>query len=145
MRRTLKPTEHQVQSNYFDLVRMFYPNCKYIYAVPNGVNMKSPATRMKYWREGRVPGVPDVNVDMPCGGYSGLRIEFKRDEKQKPSADQIEAHDQLRNNGYYVTVMHDHSEAWELTRKYMRGEINRFPLPPQQPTAFERFCDELEE
>lgn len=119
----MKQTEHQVQSNYFIAVRIMYPFCKLIYAVPNGVNMKSVATRMKYWREGRTPGVPDVNIDFARGGFHGMRIEFKRDAKQKPSADQLASHTQLRENGYYVALMHDAAEAWDMTQRYMRGEI----------------------
>lgn len=121
----MKVTEHQVQSAYFDLVRMFYPNNKLIYAVPNGVNMKSPATRMKYWREGRIPGVPDVNIDYARGGFNFMRIEFKRDAKQKPSADQLEAHWQISMAGGLVEVHFDVAEAWARTKLYMRGEIVR--------------------
>lgn len=123
--RALTQSEHQIQSAYFELVRMFYPGSKLIYAVPNGVNMAKPSTRVKYWREGRIPGVPDVNIDAARGGYHGLRIEFKRDVKQKPSTDQLNAHDQLRKEGYLVVIAFDHSTAWGLTKRYMQGEITQ--------------------
>lgn len=124
----MKPTEHHIQAGYFELVRLNLPRCKLIYAVPNGVNMKSPATRMKYWREGRVPGIPDVNIDIARGGYHGMRIEFKRDAKQKASDEQLEAHKQLMLEGYYVELMHDSLMAWEHTKAYLNGEFVRVSL-----------------
>ena len=120
-----KPTEHQIQSAYFDLVRLQFPGNKLIYAVPNGVNMQKPSTRMKYWREGRVPGVPDVNIDYARGGYHGMRIEFKRDEKQHASKDQVEAHEQLKREGYFVKLSWDAQIAFAETKQYLRGEFLR--------------------
>lgn len=128
--RKLTASEHQIQSAYFDLVRMFYPNCKLIYAVPNagGFSGGFKANVMRVLRlqkEGVTKGVPDVAIDYPRGGFHGARLEFKRSEKEIPTDDQLEAHKQLRENGYFVQVVWDHSQAWELTRKYMRGEITQ--------------------
>ena len=114
-KRTL--TEHHIQSAYFDLVRLHMPGTKLIYAVPNGAN-KSPAARMKFKREGLTPGVPDVNIDIPRGGYHGMRIEFKSKDGQL-SKDQRKAIDQLNDQGYWVVTMRDAIEAWEATRWYL--------------------------
>lgn len=117
------PTEHDIQAAYFQLVRLNMPGTKLIYAVPNGINIKSFATRVKYMQEGRVPGVPDVNIDYARGGYHGMRIEFKRDAKKKPSEDQVEAMAQLTRENYLAELHHDVEQAWQRTRMYLRGEI----------------------
>lgn len=118
--RRVKPTEHQVQAAYFDLVRMkFGRTFKLIYAVPNGINIRSYATRAKYWREGRVSGVPDVNIDIPRGGYHGMRIEFKRDEKTKLDPEQEIAFEQLEKLGYFCRRHWDAETAWKETLRYL--------------------------
>lgn len=120
-----KPTEHDHQSAYFDLVRLHMPNCKLIYAVPNAQLAGKYLIVRHLQAEGLTSGVPDVNIDYARGGYNGMRIEFKRDEKQEPSDEQIEAHKQLRREGYLVEVHHDPEQAWARTRQYLRGEIVR--------------------
>lgn len=119
IKRPKKPTlsEHQIQAQYFDLVRLHMPGTKLIYAVPNGAN-KSPAARMKFKREGLTPGVPDVNIDIPRDIYHGMRIEFKS-ATGVCSDDQKDAHRQLLDAGYCVAVYRDAVEAWEITKKYL--------------------------
>lgn len=113
----LLPTEHQIQSAYFDWVRMTYPDTKLIYAVPNGAN-KSPAQRMKFKREGLTPGIPDVNIDHPRGRYHGMRIEFKR-PGERASPDQLEALQQLKEAGYHAFLCSSAEVAINETEKYL--------------------------
>ncbi len=113
----LLPNEHQIQAAYFDWVRLTYPGCKLIYAVPNGAN-KSPAARMKFMREGQIPGMPDVNIDIQRQGRPGMRIEVKS-AKGLLSKDQIEAIKQLDKAGYETWVCHSTDEMIRMTEIYL--------------------------
>lgn len=117
----LLPSEHQIQSAYFDWVRKAYPGCKLIYAVPNGSN-KSPVQRVKFQREGLTPGIPDVNIDVANATYHGARIEFKT-HNGKVSVEQTKVMDQLRAHRYRVVVCRSVDEAIEFTSSYLFGVV----------------------
>jgi hypothetical protein len=114
----LKPTEHQVQAAYFDLVRLHRPNCKLIYAVPNAAK-RSYALARRMQREGLKSGSLDVNIDIPAGEYHGMRIEFKRDVKGELSDEQRETWDQLVAQGYHCELHWDAVTAWNQTCRYL--------------------------
>lgn len=124
----LLPSEHQIQAAYFDLVHLYMPNSKLIYAVPNGAN-KSPAQRMKFKREGLTAGVFDVDIKFACGGYHGMCIEFKSNSKFGYSPEQKLFAQQLGEQGYYFEIHHDAQIAWAQTDAYLRGLIVRSSAP----------------
>jgi hypothetical protein len=116
-----RPTEHQIQAAYFQLVRLKLKEYPLIYAVPNGSN-KSPMQRVKFQREGLTPGILDVNIDYPRKGYHGMRIEFKRDSKISLSDEQRVIAEQLFRAGYHVAKHWDPEEAFNATQEYLLGE-----------------------
>lgn len=120
--RRIEPSEHQIQSAYFDWVRLAYPGCKLIYAVPNG-GKRHIVTAMKMQREGVTPGMPDVNIDVPkisdtVSDYYGMRIEVKT-KKGALNAAQKEAHIQLESVGIWVVVCRSTESMIEETKRYL--------------------------
>jgi len=74
-----KLTEHAHQVALFRWAKLSegkYPMLKLMYAVPNA-GLRTP--RMGSWMkaEGLRPGVPDVCLPWPSGGYHGLYLELK--------------------------------------------------------------------
>lgn len=72
-------TEHHIQAAAFTIIRMrAISDWKYqlIYAIPNGGKRNIGVAR-KMKAEGQESGVLDINIDVPCGGYPGMRIETK--------------------------------------------------------------------
>jgi len=116
-KRPFTPTEHEIQCAYFDWVRLQYPYCKLIYAVPNGSSKSMPAA-LKFKREGLTPGMPDVNIDIPRGDYHGMRIEFKSANGFVADTQKI-AHQQLNDAGYWVVVCRTTEAAIEATKAYL--------------------------
>lgn len=115
--KQLLPSEHQIQCAYFDWVRIAYPHCKLIYAVPNGSSKSMPAA-LKFKREGLTPGMPDINIDIARGEYHGMRIEFKSrhgfvNDQQKF------VHAQLADAGFWVVIARSTEEGIQATRAYL--------------------------
>lgn len=128
--RKLEPSEHQIQSAYFDWVRLTYPGTKLIYAVPNSSKL-TDAGRVYKWQEGLTAGIPDVNIDVPtwmvssfvCAEelathYAGMRIEVKT-KNGKVSDEQRETHGQLTKAGYWVVVCRSTESMIEETKRYL--------------------------
>lgn len=115
-----KPTEHQIQSAFFDRVRMSYgryPDLEYMRAFPNGGH-RHKAVAAKMHAEGVSPGPLDVILPTKSGPYVGLWMEFKRpknkltDEQQKYAA-------YLRRQGWCVEVVYSEDQAWKVTMRYL--------------------------
>lgn len=67
------------------------------------------------------PGLPDLYLDVACGGYFGLRIELKRrhftpSEVSKKQKDRI---DMLQQAGYCVGSCGGAQEAIDLIKWYL--------------------------
>lgn len=103
-----------------------------IYSVPNSALAGStPRDRYRMVRavqEGLLKGMPDICVDEPRGEYHGLRIEMKRDKRNKdgsrpvdvlPSVDQLAIHEKLRANGYAVQVCYGTVDAMKALCNYL--------------------------
>lgn len=112
----LLPSEHQSQSAFFDLVRLKYPRCELIYAVPNGGH-RHKLTAVKLKREGVKAGIWDITVDVPAGDCHGLKMEVKSGnnkltkEQKKMEAAYIKA-------GYYCVIVRDAEEAMRCLDGY---------------------------
>lgn len=119
IKKILSPSEHHIQSAYFSWVRLRYPGCKLIYAVPNSSKL-TDAGRVYKWQEGLTAGIPDVNIDISCGGYHGARIEFKRHDG-RVTDEQLEAQRQLKDAGYWVIECRSTEEAIDATTSYLRS------------------------
>ena len=88
-----------------------------LYAVPNGAN-KSINQAMKFKREGLRKGIPDLCLDVPCGGYHGLRIEMKV-KPNKPSPEQREVMVYLAKADYRVCLCYSAQEAITEIKVYL--------------------------
>ncbi|MFN3375505.1 MAG: VRR-NUC domain-containing protein [Burkholderiaceae bacterium] len=116
----MAPSEHQIQSSYFDWARQ-HPLARRAYAIPNG-GKRNLVVAMKLKAEGVRPGVLDVCLPIPCGGAAGLYIEFKAGRNGLTDEQATEA-DTLVRDGYAVAVCWDAGDAIEVTRQYLAGDL----------------------
>lgn len=115
-----EPSEHQIQSAYFDWARM-HPVARRAYAIPNGGH-RHIAVAGKLKAEGVRKGVLDVFIPVAAGGAHGLCIEFKAG-RNNLTPEQAEEAAALVCDGYAVGVCWDTGEAIDLTLRYLAGEI----------------------
>ena len=97
-------SEHQEQAALVEWFRLRFRNYAGVFfAIPNG-GARSKATGGKLKAEGVLPGVPDLMLCVPVGGYHGLFIEMKGRRRGSTSLAQKDAHKALRGMGYVVVV-----------------------------------------
>lgn len=98
-----------------------YPALKWLIAIPNGLaaSSRGEAARMK--AQGMKPGVPDLVLPYPCGGYAGLWIELKRRTGGRLSAEQREWLAYLNGVGYVARRCDGWDEAREQIIAYLIG------------------------
>ena len=119
-KRSLKPSEHQIQESFIQLVCLHkhrYPALRLGFAVPNG-ELRNKAIAAKLKAEGVVPGPPDWMLPVPTVEYIGYAIEFKR-PGQKPSAAQSRFHHLLKACYWRVEIHTDAGAAWLATKNYL--------------------------
>lgn len=118
------PKEGEEQATLFSWAKMktyFYPELEMMFHIPNGgKRSKTEAARFK--AEGVKPGVPDICLPVPRGGYHGLYIELKRRRDSSTSEYQKEWIEKLRSQGYAAEVCKGWEAAAELIEKYLKGE-----------------------
>ena len=100
-----------------DLMTHRFPELRCCHHVPNG-GQRSAATAGRLKAEGVRPGVPDVHLPVPHGGYCGLWIEMKVGRNRTTQA-QNEMIDRLRAYGNRVEVCYGWAAAWEDLLEYM--------------------------
>lgn len=145
------PNEHEIQTAYFDWVRMarLSPENDWawlIFAIPNGAGtpykkVKSGTVispqRTKLLNEGMTPGVADVFVSVPAirtqeGVFQldgaptmyvcpGLYLEFKRPDSGQVRKEQKEFGLRVEKRGYLYRVVRDTNDAIEMTINYLKG------------------------
>lgn len=97
-------------------VREQYPELVWLFAIPNGGHRtKSQGARLK--AAGLKPGVSDIFLPVPRGGYYGLFIEMKKPPKGnkragKATDDQNKWIDYFRSAGYGAMIC----AGWEVAR-----------------------------
>lgn len=120
-----RPTEHDEQCALMVHVGYYlgrWPELALLYAIPNG-GQRSKAVAGKLKAEGVKPGVPDLCLPVPRGGFHGLYIEMKRvGERDATSPAQKAWHAALRAQGYRVVVCEGEAEAMAVIIEYMRLE-----------------------
>lgn len=97
-----------------------YPQLKYMHHIPNG-GQRNKATAGRLKAAGVKAGVPDICLPYPCGGYHGLYIELKHG-KNKPTDNQEQWLEFLRNAGYSAAVCYGCLEAIDVIRRYLGQE-----------------------
>lgn len=122
------PTEDVEQMRIMQWARMRsgrYPELKLLFHIPNGGSRgKVEAARLK--EMGVKPGVPDLFLPVPKGGYCGLFIELKRRRGGQVSSEQKEWIAALLNAGYCASVCRGFDAAADLISKYVAGEVKRW-------------------
>lgn len=118
---SLVPLESQEQALYFQWVEQVRidgaPLRPHVYHVPNG-GSRRPGERAAFAAQGVTPGVSDINVDVPAGGFHGLRIEMKR-VGAKPTEAQVEMIRVRRAMGYQALSAEGFEVARQATVKYL--------------------------
>jgi VRR-NUC domain len=89
------------------------------YAIPNGGSRKNWLEGLKFKRSGVQPGVPDICLPIPSGGYHGAYIELKRSKGGKVSELQSNWLAFLTEKGYYAQVANGFEEAREMILYYL--------------------------
>jgi rhodanese-related sulfurtransferase len=118
-----------IKGNYehYDQVRIFYHfavNDKVTYeslvSVPNG-GQRHAKTAAGLRAEGLKKGYPDMQLDIAKGGYFGLRLELKQEDKKKGriTPEQQTRLELLHDNGYYSVKAWGHDEAIRAIKLYM--------------------------
>ena len=115
-------SEHVIQTQFITMVDALLPEnqSRLIYAVPNG-GKRHPVVAAKLKAEGVRKGMPDINIDIPIGIHSGMRIEFKS-SKGRVEPHQKEIHDLLRQQFYVVEIHRDAASAFDSLMGYLRGK-----------------------
>lgn len=110
------PTEHQEQVQLFAWAA-YRPELALLHAIPNG-GKRDIRTAAMLKAEGVKPGVPDICLPVPKGGYHGLYIELKRRKGGTVSKEQEAWIRALTAEGYCCALCH----GWEAAR----DEIMRY-------------------
>ncbi len=95
-----------------------YPELQLLFASLNGIRL-TMGLRKKAKEQGLEPGYPDLMLDIPKGGFHGLRIELKRVKGGTVADDQKRVIGMLRDRGYCVEVCKGHVEAINTIVNYL--------------------------
>lgn len=110
--------EHYDQVRVLDwLERNMKEVYRYTHATPNG-GLRSKTTAIKMVAEGQKKGYPDLSLDLPRGGYHGMRIEMKHGDNRL-TAEQFEWMTRLSAAGYYCFEARSAEEAIEAIKEYV--------------------------
>ena len=104
---------------WVDLVsKNYYPELRLLYHVPNG-GSRNELEAVNLKKQGVRSGVPDLCLPVARGGYHGLYIEMKYG-KNKPTEKQLEWIEDLRNEGYAVSICWGFEAVRQELEKYLR-------------------------
>jgi len=125
MKRSLLPSEHQIQASYFDWVKRMIPKdprFEAIFAIPNG-SKRHLSIAVKLKREGVKSGVWDIFVMVPSKKFNahGLWIETKK-PKGKLIETQIEFQKLCQKYKYANRVGHSFEQLKLITETYFEYE-----------------------
>ena len=119
-KRKINSEEADIQSDFFKQVKLFFPQIpdKLLFAVPNGGSRnKLEAINLK--RQGVKPGVSDVILLIPKGGFASLCMEFKT-KTGKQSEEQKEFQRQAEMCGSKYVIVRSVKEAIEKMKDYLK-------------------------
>lgn len=120
--RAPAPTEHQEQCAVITWFDSFAPtrglDPRLLFAIPNGSN-KSPASAMKFKREGLRSGVMDLMLATSIHTLNGLFVEMKRVRGSTTSPEQLQMAELFREQGYRVVLCKGADEAIAAIKNYL--------------------------
>lgn len=93
-----------------------------VFHIPNG-GSRNKAEAARFKAQGVRPGVPDLFVPVPKGGYAGLFIEMKTPQGRVSEA-QKRWLSRLKQNGYCTRVCRSFDEARRTIDFYMKLRRN---------------------
>ena len=122
-----KVSEHAEQVLVVEYLQRFYPDALF-WSTPNGAMMgggKLGAIRMNTMkREGLLPGVSDIEIFEPRGGYSAMFLEMKKaDGGNGASENQLWFIREVEKRGGYGVVANGFIEAKPIIDDYLNGRI----------------------
>jgi len=115
------PTENQEQAALFEWAEAAsgkYPELRLLHSIPNG-GLRDARTAVTLQRTGVKPGVPDICLPVPRGGYGALYIELKRVKGGVMSANQRIWLNLLNANGNRAVVCRGWLEARDTILNYL--------------------------
>jgi len=121
LRKTGKPTEHQIQSSVVQwawIMSPVYPELRLLYAIPNG-GKRSAVTAAILKAEGVKAGVPDMHLPVQRRGYVGLWIEHKVGKKDLTDA-QADWMNRLRLEGHLCVLSRSFEQSRDAILEYLR-------------------------
>ena len=121
--------EQEAIFKWRDASTFTYPGIGLMFAIPNGAYLQGSGwQRARQWeklrKQGARPGVSDIFLPYPAGGYSGLWIELKapKPHRSKVTEEQWAWLDAMNKVGYKAKVCYGAEEAIETIKRYMRAE-----------------------
>ena len=117
------PYESAEQAALFEWVKRArgrWPELGMMYHIPNG-GSRDPREAHNLKLQGVRPGVPDIFLAVPRGGFHGLYIELKRRKGGSVSEDQRAWIDALNRQGYRAVVCRGWDAARAEIMLYLRG------------------------
>ena len=125
IRNRMERSEHDEQARFMALLRtLTVEAARGVFAVPNGF-LRTESMRLRAWREGVHPGVPDIFIPFPSKGFHGLFIEFKsaRGVLTKAQNDYLTL---ARSRGYKAEVARSAEQALRIFSNYLSDDKNTF-------------------
>lgn len=123
-------SEHEEQVLVVDYLHKAYPNVLF-WSTPNGARLASgkdtrlAAMRMNMLKkEGLLPGVSDLIIFEPRGGYSAMALEMKREDGGAgASENQLQFIREFEARGGYGVVADGFDEARIFIDDYLSGKL----------------------
>lgn len=119
--KKISTEEHDTQVacvSWFDM--QFRSISALLFAIPNG-GWRPTNVGKDMKAEGQRPGVPDLFLAIPSGGFSGLFIEMKS-RTGTVRANQKEYHRRLEAQGYAVEVCRDVETFIKIVSVYLKSK-----------------------
>ena len=125
----MKISEDTIQRhllNAFNALSGQVPELHWVFHVPNG-GTRNMREAVKFKSMGVKAGVPDLILPVARNKYHSLAIELKAG-KNKPTEFQLQWHEFLRKEGWYVAVCYSWEEALYATLIYLQRNPKDFGI-----------------
>ena len=116
-------TEAKLQEAVILYLKLQYPGVKYCASL-GGIRTGIKQAR-KAKKTGYIKGFPDLQITEARGGYFGLFIELKKDDKAYPSKSQKHWIEELNKRGYYAEVTKGLEQTLNLIDEYLKKPLTK--------------------